>query len=188
MAFAAPLLPLISTVVGVAGVATSVMSQLSANAYQKQVAQKSAAVAEVNASRATQAAQAAQMQQDQETRALLGEQLAAQSASGLKLGGRSQMLTRKSARILGRMDAVAIREAGDVEAWNYRQIAAENYDKVKFLQQSSNFALFGGFLDAATVGIAGVKAGAFGDVMGARKPAVKEPWYMAGRSALRFAR
>lgn len=186
MAFAAPLLPILAIGVGVAGVAVSTASAIAQNNYQKQVAQRNAAIAEINAQRATTQAQSEQLKQDQETRALLGEQIAAQSASGLKLGGRSQMLTRKSARQLGRMDAVAIREAGDVEAWNFRQIAAENYDQIKFLQQSSNFALLSGFLDAASIGISGLsKTNMFGAT---KTVAKKDPWYTAGRSALRFAR
>jgi hypothetical protein len=168
MAFDPVSLAVIGTVVGLAGTAATVTSTLASNNYQRQVARRNAAVAEQNAQRSVQASQSAQEQQDQETRALLGQQLAVQSASGLKLGGRSQMLTRKSARMLGRMDALAIREAGDVEAWNFRMMANEEYSKMKFLQQSSNFAILGGFLDAASVGISG--GAKISDAFGARKP------------------
>jgi hypothetical protein len=89
---------------------------------------------------------------------LLGEQIATQSASGLRLGGKSQMLTRKSARQLGRLDALNVIHAGEIEAHNFRQQALDASEQVKFLGQSNQNAVLSGFLDAASVGITGLRS------------------------------
>lgn len=163
MAFAIPaglstLLTIGGTIAGIAGAVVSTSATISANNYQKEVARRNAELMNKNAERAGDAAQQAQIQQDQATAALLGEQIAAQSASGLKLGGRSQMLTRKSARELGRLDALTIRNEGDVNVFNYRMMAQDETDKIKFLSQANNYALLGGFLDAASIGLKGVQS------------------------------
>lgn len=155
MAFAAPALAVIGTVAAIGGAVVSTAATIQANNYQAQVAKRNAELMNANAERAVQRSQQEQLQKDQETRALLGEQIAAQSASGLKLGGRSQILTRKSARMLGRLDALNIRTAGDTEAFNYRMMAQDEYDKIKFLGQSNNFALASGFLNAISAGATG---------------------------------
>lgn len=162
MAFAIPaglstLLTIGATVAGIAGAVVSTSATIAANNYQAEVAKRNADLMNKNAERAGAAAQQAQIQQDQATAALLGEQIAAQSASGLKLGGRSQMLTRKSARELGRLDAMTIRNEGDVNVFNYRMMAQDETEKIKFLNQASGYALLGGFLDAASVGLTGLK-------------------------------
>lgn len=162
MAFAIPaglstLLTVAGIGVGLAGAVASTSATIQANNYQKEVARRQAVIMNANAERAGQAAQQAQIQQDQQTAALLGEQLAAQSASGLKVGGKSQMLTRKSARQLGRLDALTVRDAGDVEVFNYRMLAQDETEKIKYLNQANGTALLTGFLDAASVGLTGFK-------------------------------
>jgi hypothetical protein len=176
MAFAAgiaPILQVIGTVAAVGSAVVGTAATISANNYQAQIAKRNAELMEINAQRAVQRSQTEQLAQDQQTRALLGEQLAAQSASGLKLGGKSQMLTRKSARMLGRLDAINVRDQGNVEAFNYRMMAADEMDKIKFLNQSSGFALLSGFLDAAgsgASGLANLKPGTLQSVFGGTKP------------------
>lgn len=175
MAFAIPaglstLLTIAGIGVGIAGAVASTSATISANNYQKQVAARQAEIMNTNAERAGQAAQQAQIQQDQQTAALLGEQLATQSASGLKIGGKSQMLTRKSARELGRLDALTVRDAGDVEVFNYRMLAQDEADKIKYLNQANGTALLTGFLDAASVGLTGLKnLSAPGSLLGSTK-------------------
>jgi hypothetical protein len=144
-----------------AGVAASTSATISANNYQAQVAQRNADLMNENARRAIDVAQQEQIQQDQKTRGLLGEQVAAQSASGLKLGGRSYMLTRKSARQLGRLDALNIRQDGDITAFNYRMAAQDNLDQITQLKSANKTALLSGFLDAASVGLTGLKSSNF---------------------------
>lgn len=163
MAFAAipaglsTLLTIASVGVGIAGVVASTSATIQANNYQAQIAERNRQLMEINAQRAVERASLAQQQQDEQTKALLGQQIAAQSASGLSLYGGSAMLTRKSARELGRMDAIRVKEAGDIEAFNYRMAAADALDQIKFYQSANSSALLSGFLDAASVGITGLR-------------------------------
>jgi hypothetical protein len=166
------LLPLLGILVGVAGTVVGVNAQIQANNYQKQIAERNRALMEENARRAIHASQTAQIQQDEITRGLLGEQLAEQSASGLRIGGRSQMLTRKSARELGRRDALNIRYQGEVDAYNFRVMALEETDKINFLNSANSNAILTGFLDAASVGLTGISNSPqlMSSILGQRKP------------------
>src|SRR5690606_10778752 len=92
--------------------------------YQRQVAEQNARISTRNAERSIRVAQIEQQDQDAVTRALIGEQISLQGASGLALGGRSQLLTRKSAAALGRKDALNVRYAGEVQKYNYLVEAA----------------------------------------------------------------
>lgn len=195
MAFAAipaglsTLLTIASIGVGIAGVAASTSAAMQANNYQQQVLERNRLLMEENAQRAIHASQQAQIQQDDQTRALLGEQLATQSASGLKLGGRSQVLTRKSARMLGRLDAETIRQAGEIEAYNFRQAAEDAATEGKFLKQQQGSILLSGFLDAASVGLTGLRSAPtqLSSLMGGRKSSIAST--TGGyKSNLRFAR
>lgn len=177
MAFAASALPVILTVasigLGVAGAAVNTSATIASNNYQSQVLQRNKELMELNAQRAIESSAQEQLKQDQMTRALIGEQLATQSASGLKLGGKSQMLTRKAARELGRLDALNIRHAGEVEAYNFRQMAADASQEIQFRQQSNGYAMLSGFLDAGSAVVGGLRTPGFLDsassLLGARK-------------------
>lgn len=92
--------------------------------YQRQVAEQNAAISIRNAERSIRVSQIEQQDQDAVTRAMIGEQISLQGASGLALGGRSQLLTRKSAAALGRKDALNVRYAGEVQKYNYLVEAA----------------------------------------------------------------
>lgn len=189
------LLTLAGTAAAIGGTIISTSAAMQANKYQQQVLARQAAQMEENAGRATQAAQVNQQQQDMQTRALIGEQVAAQSASGLKLGGKSQMLTRKAARELGRMDALNIRQAGDVEAYNFRMIAQDKFDELKFTKGQAGSILLSGFLDAASAGITGLRGlpkSNLDSLFGARKVSnysasigTRGPW---GSTGMKFAR
>lgn len=200
MAFAAipaglsTLLTIAGTAAAVGGAIISTSAQLQANKYQQEVAARNAALMEENAQRAGFAAQVAQQDQDRAARALIGEQIAAQSASGLKLGGKSQMLTRKSARELARLDALNIRQAGDIEVYNYQQMAQDKYEELKYLKNQSGSILLSGFLDVASAGITGLSKlpeSQLNGLFGARKTVNYTskigtgPW---GSTGLRFAR
>lgn len=165
MAVAPALIAILPVVATVAGTALSVIGAIStANAnqqaynYQAMVADRNKQVALQNSERATQNAQIAAQQQDQTTRALLGEQIATQSASGLRIGGRSQMLTRKSARELGRLDALNIRQAGDIESYNFKVQADDSASEATFNRSAGNNAMLSGWLDAGSALIGGVSS------------------------------
>lgn len=177
-----------STAIGIFGAVQNTSATIAANNYQAQVAERNRQANELNAQRALERSSAEQVQQDEQTRALLGAQIAAQSASGLRLGGRSQMLTRKSARELGRLDAINVKRAGEVDAYNFRVAAEDASKQIDFLHQSNKHAMLSGFLDAASVGISGLRSlpgNQLTSIVGARKASV--PTYQS-RPSLRFAR
>lgn len=147
-AFAAlpTILGVVSTGLAFAGVVASTSAATQQANFQAQMAERNAKIQEDNANRAQYNAQVQQQESDRVARGLIGEQIAAQSASGLKLGGRSQMLTRKSAKQLARLDALNIRQAGDIEAYNYRVGAEDAAIAAGFARQSASNALTEGFL------------------------------------------
>jgi hypothetical protein len=114
--------------------------------FEAQVQERNRVAMEDNAVRSQYNAQVQQQESDRQASALIGEQVAAQSASGLKLGGRSQMLTRKSAKQLARLDALNIRQAGEVEAYNYRMGAEDAALAAGFARSTASNAMTEGFL------------------------------------------
>lgn len=179
MAFAPALvaaLPTIATVastaIGIAGVIMTTSANMEAANYRAEVARRNAEIMEMNAQNAIQRSQMEQIQQEEITRSLLGEQIAAQSASGLKLGGRSQMLTRKSAREIGRRDALNVRHAGEIEAYNFRVAAQDAQSEAGFLRQTARNAQLAGFLEGAGTlvgGLGKLKFDSGGSLLGTRK-------------------
>lgn len=148
----------IGTAIGVFGAIQSANATAQSQMYQSQVAERQRQINLMNAQRAADRAKQEQVQTDDQTRALLGEQIAAQSASGLKLGGRSQMLTRKSARQLGRLDALNVIHAGQIEAYNYRVAAEDSAGEARFLRQSASNSALTGWLDAGSTLIGGIRS------------------------------
>lgn len=127
-----------------AGVST--LAQVSASRYQAKVAEYNASIAEDNAKRAEQRAAIEAQDNDMATLGMLGEQEAAQTASGISLRSKSAVLTRRAARQLGRRDTLNIVQAGDVEAYNYRVTAAGERANAQMANQSAKGAMLGGFL------------------------------------------
>lgn len=149
----------ISMGLAAAGSVLGGVSAFSAGQYRAKVAQFNRQVALENADRAIFRSQVEQVDQDTQTAALIGEQEAAQSASGLSLTSRSHIQTRRSARTLGRVDALNVRQAGEVEAYNY-QVDAENFKAEAAASQSeAMFGLVEGFLGAGSAVASGWKPG-----------------------------
>lgn len=117
--------------------------------YQARVAEMNAEIERDNAERARDASQIEQEQSDLDTVALLGQQISQQSASGVALGSRSSLGARRSARMIGRRDALNIRQAGEIEAFN-NLVGAANFDANAGLQRAAGRnAITQGFLGAA---------------------------------------
>ena len=117
MAFLAPLAAAVPAFLGsttgiaalTAGTAAvGALSSIQAGNYQAAVARNNAQIAQENAARLSEASQREAMRSDQDYRALLGEQLAAQGASGFDILGRSQTAARMLTTRTGR------RAAGDI--------------------------------------------------------------------------
>lgn len=124
-------------------------TQYRAGQYQVSIANMNKKIAEENAKRAQFSAQVEQQDSDLVARAMLGEQVAEQAASGLTLNSGSFRLARKSAHELARKDALNIRTAGDVEAHNYKVEAANYALQSQGMRSSAWGSLLGGFLEGA---------------------------------------
>lgn len=166
------------TVLSAAGTILSGVSAYSAAQYQKRVGEMNAKIAEQNAQRAISRSQVEQEEQDDQTRALLGQQLAAQSASGLDIGGRSQILTRKAARELGRKDALNVRQAGDIEAYNYKVDAVNQRASAQLAGQQGMGSLLSGFIGAGQSLMGGARSTA--------KSNRFDPWTTKSGTSLRY--
>lgn len=129
----------------VSAVAGGIMQSQQAK-YQAEIAKMNRRIAEENARRAIDRSQIEQENNDRNTRVMLGEQEAAQAASGLSLTGRTQILTRKAARQMGRLDALNIRQAGELEAYNYKVDAANFAAAAAAKKMEAQHSLLGGFL------------------------------------------
>jgi hypothetical protein len=131
----APILGIVSTVASTVVSATGAMAAAESEAnmfkYQQEVANMNAQIAEDNAKRARDVAQVNQQDQDNQAAAFLGEQLAIQSASGVDLGSRSSLGSRKASRAVARRDALNVIQAGELNAYNSLT------DKVNFDAQAA---------------------------------------------------
>lgn len=126
-----------------------------AASYQAAIADMNQEIANENAVRALERSQIEQQDQDSITLAMLGEQEAQQAASGLAFGSRSFRLTRKSAQELGRKDALNIRQAGELEAYDYKTQAANFGAAAEANKASATNSLLGGFLGGTASLISG---------------------------------
>lgn len=120
-----------------------------AGQYQSAIAGMNEKIAKDNATRAKHTAQVQQQDQDMVARAMLGEQLAEQGASGFTVGSASFRNARKSAKELARKDALNIRQAGEMEANNYLTQAANFNLQGQGMRSSAWGSLLGGFLEGA---------------------------------------
>lgn len=169
MAFLAAIPAAISSFVGSAGVGTlgtaiSVgssifggIAQNNASKYQAAIAENNATIARDNAYKASQTAQEQQIQSDNEISALIGQQEAQQSASGLSTTGRSQVLTRRAAARIGRSDAQNIINAGRAESGNFLQQEADFRGEARQARSTGRNALIGGLLSAGSSLVGGAQ-------------------------------
>jgi hypothetical protein len=123
-------------------------AQANAAKYQAQVAEMNAQISRDNAQREIQVSQLEQQRKDQDNAALLGEQVVIQGASGLALGGRSQMLTRKSAKQLSRADSFAVRYAGELNKYNHLVEASNQTANAELKRMEASAASTAGFFNA----------------------------------------
>lgn len=158
------ILATIGTVASVASVGLNVVGSIVGAAGKMDAAQQAAdtaaknkKIAEENAQRTLVIAQENQFDVDQETAALLGEQEAIQAGSGLSLDSGSFIQTRASARQLGRIDALNVREAGVIQAEAYRNEGDAYAAEVVAARKAKGNALLGGFLGVGTSLVGGAQ-------------------------------
>lgn len=144
--------PLTLTIIGTAvSAATSVfqgIQGMNQARYQAKVAEINQEIAQENAKRAQDRAQLEAQEQDALSLAMLGEQEAVMGASGL--GGRSFRLTRKAGRELARKDALNIRHAGELEAYNFNTQAMNFEAEANSQRSQATSSLVGGVLGAGS--------------------------------------
>lgn len=174
MAFAAPLLPLLPSILGVAGAGLAAVNSVQQGNYQAAVARNNAAIAQQNSNLESERAQVEASRSDREYSALLGEQLAAQGASGLDILGRSQMQTRNATR------RVRGEAAGDIRTEGVGTSRRLLQDAENFKSEASN-ARKQGIIGAVGAGLQGVSG--FASDMGwtsslatTRSKAGRRPW------------
>lgn len=139
----------VSGTLSAVGTGLSIASTLAAGNYQNKIAEQNAKIANENADRAIHQSQIEAQRQDALTLGMIGEQEAIQSASGLSLTGRSQILTRKNARELGRLDALNVAQAGERDAYNFRLDAQNQLNAGTLAKSSAAGNALGSFLGFA---------------------------------------
>lgn len=157
MAFAAavPALIAISTAISTGAAVYGGISANQQAQYQARIAEQNAKIAESNATRALQKGQIDAQEQDALTAQTLGEQESAQSASGLSLHSGSAILTRKTARELGRLDALRTIHDSEMEAHGHRTQAWGYRAEAEGARAEGRASLIGGFLSGAGNLVAG---------------------------------
>lgn len=142
-----------------AGTAADTSAAMAIADYRTEVAKRNAKLSSDNAYRAIDRGQVEQFNQDLKTRALEGDQIAVQAGSGLDLNSGSFIRTRRTAAMLGRLDALNVRQASSIEAYNYRT-QSEDYTKEAEFEQANrgNAAIQGMFtgLGQVAAGVGGI--------------------------------
>lgn len=159
MAFIPPLIAIAGPLLA-SGTAASVMtaatagigalSSIQAGNYQAAVGRNNARIAEENAARIAEAAQGEALRSDQDYRALLGEQLAAQGASGFDILGRSQTAARRLTSRTGRLAAEDIIDEGRAGARRSLQEAANMRAEAKQAKRQGYISAAGQLLQGAS--------------------------------------
>lgn len=116
--------------------------------YQAQVAKQNAEIARKNAEEASAQAQVEAQSNDNEMAAFVGQQEAANSASGVS--GRSQALTRKATQRIADIDRANIIKQGENRTNAFFQQQADFTSEARAAKSSGIFGLAGGLLNGAT--------------------------------------
>lgn len=169
----------IGTALQVGGSILGIASAVGAANYQSQVAKNNAIIAERNAQQASVQAQEEQLQNDQQVAAVIGEQEAEQSASGLT--GTSQLRTRRSTARLGRQDSINIRLQGNQDIANNLQQAENFRGEARTARSNAIGAVLGGALDIGSSLIGGSASSR----LATRANWSRDPWVMRNGNNLR---
>lgn len=146
MAFLPAVLPFIAA----AGTIFSGVSAFQQGKYQSQVAKNNAKIAQQNAARAADATQQEALRSDREYLAQESQQFAAQSASGLDVLGRSQLMTRANTQRVRGQAASDIRLQGDADVRRLLQDAANFKGEASAAKLEGTTKLIGSVFEAGT--------------------------------------
>lgn len=121
--------------------------------YQSQVARRNAVIAGQNANLSAQQQQVQSQRQDREMAALEGQQMAAQSASGLDVLGASQLATRATTRRARNEGALDIARQGEARTASYFNQQAGYLGEANAYKSKGISEMIGSVFDAAAGGI-----------------------------------
>ena len=143
------------------GTGISTIAGIQQAKFQAQIAKRSAEISELNAERAVERSQIEAQDQDRLAAAVIGEEISKQAGSGLRLTSGSFTKKRASLRQLARLDTLRIRQAGDIEAFNFLQEAATSKIEAKMFKRKAKFIAIAGVLKGiSTIGGSSLVCGA----------------------------
>lgn len=155
MAISASALAIASAVAGTASAAVGAYSAMaSAHAqsqaanYQAQVAAHNAKIADQNASMAVDAGNSQAQQQEMKTRALLGNEKAAQAASGLDVNSGTAVDTRSSTALLGTESELSTHYNAAKQALGYEETGASQQTQSQLYKMQAQDAQSAGAIGA----------------------------------------
>jgi len=140
----------VATLFKAAGAALSGVTSLIAVQQNAQIAKFNQEVANDNANKSIENAQIAQMEQDNAARAMIGDQLNAITSSGVSATSGSARKNRIAAKEAARLDALRIRQSGELEATNFKNQATSIGLQSKANTISGVSSALGSFLQAGT--------------------------------------
>lgn len=108
-----------SMALGVVGAGVQAMGSIQEGNYRAQVAENNAKIAGYNAQLATESGEIEASNQGLKTRAQIGEQKAAQGASGVDVNSGSAVDVRVASDILGMTDALTIKSNAAKQAYGF---------------------------------------------------------------------
>ena len=144
------------------GTGISTIAGIQQAKFQAQIAKRSAEISRLNAERAVERSQIEAQDQDRLAAAVIGDVISnEQAGSGLSLRSGSFTKKRASLRQLARLDTLRIRQAGDIEAFNFLQEAATGRAEAKAFKRKAKFTAIAGVLKGiSTIGGSSLVSGA----------------------------
>ncbi len=132
------------------GTAVSTVAGVQQAKFQAQIAKRSAEISELNAERAVERSQIEAQDQDRLAAEVIGDAISKQAGSGLSLASGSFSKKRASLRQLARLDTLRIRQAGDIDAFNFLQEAATGKAEAKAFKRKAKFTAVAGALQGVS--------------------------------------
>lgn len=151
------ILPIIATGLSVIGAVSEARAQKKELQYRRQVADKNAEISERNAQEATRFAAKEAQNRDRAARAIIGDTIAQNSASGLIANKGSLLLQRKTQGRQAARDRETIVDAGATDSRNYKEQAERFRAESGYLESAQSFNKLSGALNIASSLVGGAR-------------------------------
>ena len=136
----------IGSIVGVIGSVMQAQQQAALAKAQAEIAKRNAEIAEQNRRMVAEHGREQAYFQDRKNKAIIGQQVAAMSASGVKIGSPSFLRARESLSKVAGEEAFSIVRSSDKEAWNYgAQASVYRAQAEVYKAQASMYSMQGAF-------------------------------------------